>query len=61
MDAMATNIEETKRFIILLRKSLKNMYRREKPILVMDQHPSHKSRKIMELIEPYFKVLIQPA
>ena len=58
MDALATNIEETKKFIIMLRKSLKNVYRREKPVLVMDQHPSHRSRKTMEIIEPYFKVLL---
>lgn len=44
MAARSTNQVEFRRFLNEIAWHLRNPYRRSKPYLVMDNHPSHKTR-----------------
>jgi len=54
MLAKSTNIEEVKKFWLVLKKSLKNNYSRAKIPVVLDNHPAHRSKKSMEIMNEYF-------
>ena len=53
MLAKATDIAETKRFLVELAGALKNPYSRSKPYLVMDNHQAHRSPKVREELARY--------
>ena len=60
MTAEATSIVETKRFLVALSGALKNPYSPIRPLLVLDNHSSHRSDKIREELGR-FRACFQPA
>ena len=56
MIANTTDITETKRFLVELAGALKNQYSRQKPYLIMDNHPAHKSPKVREELGRYHPI-----
>ena len=60
MLAQNTSNVEAKRFYNVLRRALKNQYARERPILLWDQHPSHRSLDTIRIYEPSFRLWLQP-
>ena len=61
MMAKATNIESFKLFLVQLAGARVNPYSERKPVLVMDNHPAHRSSKCTELLNQYFRPEFQPA
>ena len=60
MTAAATNIPETKRFLVALAGALRDPYRRMRPYLILDNHSAHHSSQVRDELTR-FHALFQPA
>ena len=61
MLAKSTNHRALKIFVRLLKSSLKNPYKQQKPWMVLDNHRSHYKSGARQLLEDSFNVIFQPA
>ena len=60
MTAAATNIPETKRFLVALAGALRDPYRRARPYLILDNHSPHHSSHVRDELSR-FHVCFYPA
>ena len=56
----STTIDEFHKFIPILVDSLTDHAKKVKPYLIIDNHRSHVSKKVMPFLEPHFEVMFFP-